>query len=260
MTALTRAIVNDDKPAFAAALAAVGADVNARDFFGATALMHAVDDDRPEFADALLAAGADVNARDNWDRTALTHAAAPEMDSPDQYGPVKTSRDGRIYEPVQINHHTPSNPRIIATLIKANADCGTKDKQGMTPLIHYARDGASTTNLAVLDALIRCGVSVNAKNNDGKTALMMAATQSPEVTAALLKAGAEVNAKDHFGETALMLAAHHGKGPEGIAALLKAGADIRVQNNFGQVAYDFARENWSLRGSKVLPLLNPPKK
>ncbi|MBQ3763698.1 MAG: ankyrin repeat domain-containing protein, partial [Synergistaceae bacterium] len=55
------------------------------------------------------------------------------------------------------------------------------------------------------------GSNVNAKNNDGWTALMLAALNGhADVAEVLLKHGADVNAKNIFGRTALILAAENG--------------------------------------------------
>jgi ankyrin repeat protein len=53
------------------------ADVNARDHEGMTALMHASSKGRYEVAQALIASGADVNAKDKKGKTVLDHASNP---------------------------------------------------------------------------------------------------------------------------------------------------------------------------------------
>ena len=56
------------------ALLAQGADVNAKDNLGYTALMYAAENGHTETAQALLAHGTDVNAKDNFGWTALMYA------------------------------------------------------------------------------------------------------------------------------------------------------------------------------------------
>ena len=51
-----------------------GADVNAKDNSGETALMWAAWYDRAEIAKILIDNGADVNAKNRWGKTALTGA------------------------------------------------------------------------------------------------------------------------------------------------------------------------------------------
>ena len=55
------------------------------------------------------------------------------------------------------------------------------------------------------------GADVNAKDGDGKTALLWAARNGNEkAVTLLLKAGADANAMDCYGNTALVWAVRHG--------------------------------------------------
>lgn len=56
-------------------LLAKGVDVNAKDNYGATALMYAFQDGHSEIVKTLLDNGADVNAKDNNGKTALMAAS-----------------------------------------------------------------------------------------------------------------------------------------------------------------------------------------
>ena len=80
---------------------------------------------------------------------------------------------------------------------------------------------AQKNNVAEARRLIRKKANVNAKVNDGDTALMFAAGfNSVEVAKLLLAAGADVSAKDNDGNTALMIATDNGA--TDVAELLKA--------------------------------------
>lgn len=80
---------------------------------------------------------------------------------------------------------------------------------------------ASYGHTEAVKALIAAGADVNAKTNDGKTALMKAASrQDIETVKILIAAGADVNVKTEDGQTALSRAKS-----ANIAELLrKAGA------------------------------------
>ena len=60
-----------------------------------------------------------------------------------------------------------------------------------------------------IQAAIKSGASVNARDNDGVTPLMHAAAWNinPQVISTLLKAGADPNERDKYRTTPLMLAA-----------------------------------------------------
>lgn len=76
-------------------------------------------------------------------------------------------------------------------------------------------------NIARVAELINKGADINAKDNDGKTALIYAADKGhTEIATLLIDKGANVNAKSNGGKTALMLA--RAIGHEDIVQLLKA--------------------------------------
>ena len=70
---------------------------------------------------------------------------------------------------------------------------------------------AGNGHLEVLHLLLSKGAHVNASNQDGRTALMLAAMhRQPKTTQALLDQGAHVNAKTIGGMTPLIYAAASG--------------------------------------------------
>ena len=105
-----------------------------------------------------------------------------------------------------------------------------------------------------VQAALLKGANPNAKNNGGKTALMMAAAfnKNPEVLSLLLKAGADVNAKAENGGTALMWASAHNNNPDAVSVLLKAGADVNAKSNDGKTALDLAQDLGNVEVVKVL--------
>ena len=95
---------------------------------------------------------------------------------------------------------------------------------------------------------------MEAKLNDGATALMLAAHGGHAAAiAALLAAWAEVDAKDIDGTTALMLAAQGGHAAA-IAALVAAGAEAKPQSSQASYLQKAARRaNWTPSNS-IQPL------
>jgi ankyrin repeat protein len=115
-------------------------------------------------------------------------------------------------------------------------------------------------HLGIVIALIQAKAEVNAKANNGSTALILATLRGHfDTVRALIKANAEVNVvHPHDGFTALMWAVLHGSIPC-VQLLLQAGANPIHKNNIGQTAYRLARQ---LEGNdireEILRLLNEP--
>ncbi len=77
---------------------------------------------------------------------------------------------------------------------------------------------------------LEAGAGVNARCEDGETALMVAAiTGLLEVIGVLLEAGADVNETSKFGLTALIGAKREGRS-DCVKLLLDAGADVNTQD------------------------------
>jgi ankyrin repeat protein len=128
----------------ASQLLAAGADVNARDAYGATALINAAYSGNAEMVEALLAAGAEVDAKDELGWTALMKAC------------FNADLDRGF-------------PDIVKRLIAAGADPNVKITYGIRPLMLAAGYGEA----GVCEALIAGGADVLARNDGGLTALMM---------------------------------------------------------------------------------------
>ena len=87
-------------------------------------------------------------------------------------------------------------------------------------------------------AMLECGADINARDNDGQTALMNA--NDEDCIKVLIEAGADVNAKDNDGWTPLMHLYH--EGPEIIEMLIKAGADVNARDNDGETVLGYLGE------------------
>ncbi|KAJ1467820.1 ankyrin repeat-containing domain protein, partial [Baffinella frigidus] len=114
---------------------------------------------------------------------------------------------------------------VEALLNHRHIDVNSRDATKLTPLVNAAEDGA---DIAILQMLVAKGALVDAVNNTGHTALMVAAHKSVHnVVVFLLAEGASVNMKTADGTTALHMATdvHVTK------TLLAAGADSCARDN-----------------------------
>jgi ankyrin repeat protein len=175
-----------------------GAKVNARNKEGVTALMSAASkNSNPDVISLLLEAGADINIRDKNGATFLR--AARNV-----------------------------NPEVISILLKVGADADARDENdGMTVLMAASRNiSKSDRNLETIAILIDAKASIDAMDNDGKTALFYAAEyDNLKAISALLKAGADIDARDKNNRTALITAVINHATPEIIELLLGSNRD-----------------------------------
>lgn len=93
-----------------------------------------------------------------------------------------------------------------------------KDSVGRTKLMFAAKKG----DIPLIENLIYSGADINAKDNDGWTALMYAARfqKNADVTKLLLCKGSDCSLKNIYGLTALVLAAGFSDNPEVLSLLL----------------------------------------
>jgi ankyrin repeat protein len=172
-----------------------GAEIDARDGTGATALLVATHANRIAAATALIEAGADVNAKDNIE------------DSPYLYAGAR----GHL--------------EILKMTLASGADLKSTNRYGGTALIPASERG----HVETVRTLIAAGVDVDHVNKLGWTALLEAiilgngGEKHQEIVNLLLKAGANVNLADGEGVTPLQHA--RSRGYEEIeTVLLAAGA------------------------------------
>jgi ankyrin repeat protein len=209
-----------------------GLDPNSRTSRGTTVLMMAATD--ADKVNLLLSRGADpkVRASSNVDALALAAAsrntsaaiqalldAGAEANPPDgvrlKNPPLLLAAMTGDIENVKtlLAHGARSSdalaqavtfgyPDVVRTLIDAGASATMTESSGIN-LLHWA---AIANRAAVIPALVAAGVPINAKDENGYTPLMYAATIDFGKTSsldALLKAGADPNIRNADGRTAL---------------------------------------------------------
>ena len=235
-----------------------GADVNARNTAGATALMWAATDLAK--IRLLLDKGADVNVSSTLGHTVLELAAMSD-------GSAEIVRlllaKGANAKAVDSGKGTTllaaaggDDVESVRQLIAAGVDVNAASATGDTPLVNASANG----NLEAVKLLLARGADVNvvtgepsARVKNGTiqlgrfTPLLLASAFGPaDVVKALIAAGAKVDVKDARGMTPLMLAASADHGNIDIVkALLKAGADLSAKSLAGETALDWALKSGS---------------
>ena len=195
-----------------------GADVNARDELGKTALIYAAEKDNDECVRMIIEAKARVNDADLDGQTALMAAAWK------------------------------GNSKCVDLLIKAGADVNKHDNSCCKVLIGAIENG----NPKCVKLLIEAGADVNVRDPDGKPAVMCAAENCcDKCVNQLVEAGADVNATNPGGITALVTLAEakhdmvepylRAKGVcidiiGSVKLLLKSGAYVNIYDEFGRNA------------------------
>jgi ankyrin repeat protein len=234
-----------------------GADVNAQNAFGSTALMWSVSD--PAKVRLLLDHGAQVNTAAKSGRTALIVAA---FTNPSAEVVRLLLAKGAKVDVMDTRHVTPMNAATfgndtatVRLLLEAGADIDTPDTFiGLTPLMN----AAGNRNVEAVTQLLAKGAKVNAVSKTqglpkiqtgtvefgGWTPLLMAsAFGPPEAVKLLLDDGARIDAQDYRGFTPLMLAVGTDRYDRRTVDLLMAhGADLRPTNHAGETALDWANK------------------
>lgn len=247
------------------------ANPNVSDTDGNTPLMMATGDvirnsGNSEFCRMLIEAGADVNARNNDGRTALFNAARVEIAAMliDHKADVniEAPAPGRKARPetaaslaeqshnfvvlalllkagAHLSQQLPplhvaalrNDPDQLRKLIAAHAPVNARDRFGLTAL-HWA---VLTGSLEAASLLLENRADVESKDRTGRTPLMWAAdTASSKL---LLDHGARVNTRDQEGFTPLMHAVIANRAAL-VELLLSRGADIEAKSNRGADVFE----------------------
>ncbi|EGR50987.1 uncharacterized protein TRIREDRAFT_57671 [Trichoderma reesei QM6a] len=100
--------------------------------------------------------------------------------------------------------------------------------------------------------LLKMGASIDARDRNGNTALLLALSHGHDAIAKLLiEAGANINARDSNGQTALLIAVRFDR--EDLARLLiEKGSDVDAKDYYGNTAWKMARRNVNLYILKLL--------
>jgi len=205
-------------------LIAGGANVNARDATGKTALFHG----NTDIVQLLIAHGADMNVQDHWGFTPL-HAALRSRSVErarlliNRGADVKTqSHDGETPLHAAASH---GDLEIVRLLVAQGAEVRAETRTAETPLLRAAQEG----RLAIAKFLIAKGADVNAQGGEDFSSPLHAAVElgHKRLVQLLLDSGAAADPTDRIGRTPAVRAMQ--KAQMGIVkTLVAAGAQINL--------------------------------
>jgi ankyrin repeat protein len=235
-------------PELARMLLAAGASLQARDRLGAMPLAHAARAGQRALVELLLAQGAPIDARDIAGSSALYLAAESERPATvaallaNGADPDLPGRSG--VTPLAAAAYR-GNDRIVEQLLAHRAQPNVVDATGKAAMTYAAARGF----LDIVQRLLAAGVGAADRYGNGLTALMWAAGYEDGVGAraagsvveALLGRGASLDAVDDRGRSALMIAAELGH-DEVVEMLVGRGADPGARDRNGKTALDLATD------------------
>jgi ankyrin repeat protein len=220
---------------------AAGMDPNTKDAKGNTALMYAVAENRTELIKVLLKAKANVNEK-NDGQTALSWSAARgKLDAVHLL--LDHGADAQTINQAFVTAAEYAHTDVMHALLEKGAKLNEVGSEALLRAADSMLVGVPDQDRSdTVTFLCSLGVDVNAKDNEGWTALLSAADRDrASLVQTLVDRGADVNAKCDCtgylsgGWTALMIAAREGH--DDIARILVAKhADVNLKNNLSQTA------------------------
>ena len=206
-----------------------GASVYVKDLEGRTPLSLIMPYAKESIIDQFLEAGADIDSQDNLQRTPLSYAAqeASKLDVALLLvrGATVKSKDKKGISPLSYAAKS-REELIVELLLEKGADVTDMDICGSTPL-SYAAYGRNTV---IIEKLLKKGAKVDSKDKFGWTPLFNAANWYADNEAAiklLLENGADANSRANTGYSPLFYAVNS-VGPKSVQLLLQNGAQVNV--------------------------------
>ncbi|MCY3944900.1 MAG: ankyrin repeat domain-containing protein [Anaerolineaceae bacterium] len=225
-------------------------NVNERSHSGWTPLFPAAINNHVNIVRTLLAAGADVNARDRWGQSALNEAAwrghreiidlltdydkAARSTNSDSLLLLNSAFFGSDLSvpaslPLMVAAAAQGDRKLLDELLAAGHDVNWRDASGQTALAAAARHG----QVATLNHLLAAGANLQWQDETGRTPLMLAAASGQVRTLGQLHdLGQDVHQQDSEGHTALTLAAANGH-PVVVTWFLLGNSDVDLERLAG---------------------------
>lgn len=184
-------------------------DLNVQNSFGETPLMCAVSSQNTDAVLTLIKEKVSLNAENRMGYTAL-HCAVLQGTEEVLLALLRAGCTTNML-------HWPETPLCLAASKADETFCDILVEFGANPFELFQKDetllhvAARRCHIELMDFALRAGVSVNAKNGDGHTSLMIAADKNcVGAVQQLVQYKASLTAEDNNGETALVHSIHSG--------------------------------------------------
>jgi ankyrin repeat protein len=198
-----------------------GVDVNLQDHSGNSPFMNTANSNNLEVVEFLFKKGSDINAQNETGESALTMAVAN------------------------------NDPEIVAFLLNKSADFNIIDSKGNS-LVYYLVNSYSIKSTSSFDTklelLQKKGLAMDATQASGNNLYHLAVRKNNlKLIERLRDLKININARNDEGLTALHIAAMKAKDHKIITYLISQGADLKIKTDFEESVYELAMENEHLQ-------------
>ncbi|CAI8050973.1 Putative ankyrin repeat protein MM_0045, partial [Geodia barretti] len=240
--------VKRHEPATLRELVRAGSDLNLQNQEGLTPLMIAARSGRTDITNILLE-GEHINLDIQEKRTGQSalHFSAEEGDSATTEALLKAGANPHLKDKdgdtAAIKAVMSQEPATLRELVRAGSDLNLQNQEGLTPLMIAARSGRTDITNILLEGK---HINLDIQEKNGDTAVIMAVKRrelEPTTVMELVRAGSNLNLQDQEGLTALMIAAMSGR--TDITNILLEGEHINLdiqEKRTGRSALHFSAE------------------
>ncbi|MDF4203366.1 ankyrin repeat domain-containing protein [Maribacter sp. SA7] len=236
-------------------LKSLGLEPNIVETSGSTPLHRLASGNKDEtILNLFLDAGADVNQADEKGNTPFLNAASRnelkivQLLAKDVKDINVSNKSGETA--LMLAAHS-NKADVVGFLIENGADINAKDAEGNTAA-YFLVDSYNKRNAKAFDAKLALlkakGLKFNSVQGDGNTLYHVAAKKNNlQLVKKLADFDIDVNAKNDEGMTALHIAAMKAENDKLLKFLIAKGADANSKTDFEETVYDLASENEMLQ-------------